>query len=343
MTTAPLRQWIGYDWFKLIVAIILVLLLLSFWLSSAGTPAAQVVPAAAPAATAAPVAAPVAQVAPAATVAPATAPAATLAPAAPVAANIMPTLNMPTDVLLAGAITLSGTAAPNATIQVLADGQPLGTAKADAGGAWSLDATLDTPGDHAIIVQALDDTGAAAMASAPVSITLAAPASPVAAPTLNVPSGALTSGAITLSGTGTPNAQIEILVDGQSVGQASVGADGTWSLPATLPAGEHTIDVRALDSAGATVAEAAQARVTVAAAGPAAPPVASAAPAISFPAEGAQLPSGLFTISGTGTPGSQIEVLDSDKVIGTATVSPDGTWSLPVTPPTAPGRLAAPM
>jgi hypothetical protein len=342
MTTAPLRQWIGYDWFKLIVAIILVLLLLSFWLTGAGAPAAQV----APAATAAPAAAPAAQVAPAATVAsaataaPAAAPAATVAPAAIPAATVapasvaainIPTLNVPSGALAPGAITLSGTAAPNAAIQVLADGQPLGTAKADAGGAWSLDATLDTPGEHAIIVQALDDTGAAAAASAPVSITLAAPAAAITAPTLNTPSGTLVPGAITLSGTGTPNAQIEILLDGQSVGKASVGADGAWSLPVTLPVGEHTINVRALDSAGATVAEAEQVRVTVAA-GPAAPPVAGAAPAISFPAEGAQLPSGPFTISGTGAPGSQIEVLDSDKVIGTATVGTDGTWSLPVTP-----------
>ena len=40
MTTAPMRQWIGYDWFKLIVAIILVLLLLSFWIAGVGTPIA---------------------------------------------------------------------------------------------------------------------------------------------------------------------------------------------------------------------------------------------------------------------------------------------------------------
>jgi hypothetical protein len=235
MTTAPVRQWIGYDWFKLIVAIILVLLLLIFWLTGGGTPAVQVAPAVAPAATAAP----------------------------------------------AGQVATVATAAPVATV---------------------------------------------AAPAAP-----AAPVAPIAAPTLNTPSSTLTPGAITFSGTGLPNAQIEILLDGQSVGKASVSADGTWSLPATLLVGEHTINVRALDSAGATVAEAEQVRVTVAA-GPAAPPVAGAAPAISFPAEGAQLPSGPFTISGTGAPGSQIEVLDSDKVIGTATVGTNGTWSLPVTP-----------
>jgi hypothetical protein len=135
-----------------------------------------------------------------------------------------------------------------------------------------------------------------------------------------------------LSGTGAPGTQIEIFVDGQSAGRASVGADGTWSLPATLSAGEHALSVHALDATGATVAESDAARVTVAAASPAAQPAAGAAPAISFPAEGAQIASEPFTITGTGTPGSQIEVLDSDKVIGSATVGADGTWSLPVTP-----------
>jgi hypothetical protein len=227
---------------------------------------------------------------------------------------------------------LSGTAAPNSQVQVLVDGQPIGTAKADAGGAWSLNATIDKPGDHTIVVQALDDKGAVAAAAEPVTIALTAPAPQIAAPTLNLPTGALNPGAIPLSGTGTPNSQVEILVDGQSVGKATVGADGAWSLPATLAAGEHEIAVRALDAAGAVAAEASPARVSVAAAPAAAPPAAAAAPAIGFPADGAQLQSGPFTMTGTGTPGSQIEILDSDKVIGTVTVGADGTWSLPITP-----------
>ncbi len=311
MTTAPMRQWLGYDWFKLIVAIILVLLLLTLSLTGAGTPTANVTPAA--------------------TIAPAVAPAVQVA---------MPILTSPADGTSAapGAITFSGTAGPNAAIQILVDGQPISKTTADASGAWSLDATLDTPGDHAIVVQALDDKGAVAAAAAPVSIALAAtgatgaPAAQLAAPTLNVPTGVLTPGALALSGTGRPSSQIEILVDGQSAGQAIVGADGTWMLPIALVAGEHVISVRALDPSGAPAAGSSPVRVTVAAASPVAPHVAGDAPAISFPADGAQIPSGPFTMTGTGTPGSQIEVLDSDKVIGSMAVGADGTWSLPITP-----------
>lgn len=53
---------------------------------------------------------------------------------------------------------------------------------------------------------------------------------------------------------------------------------------------------------------------------------------ISFPADNATLGTDPFTMKGTGTPGSTIEILDSDKVIGTVTVGADGTWSFPITP-----------
>ena len=175
MTTAPMRQWIGYDWFKLIVAIILVLLLLSFWLGGVGTPAAQVVPAAAPRRNRCASCCTRRTVAPAATVAPRCRACCTRRNGrarCAVATISAPTLNVPTGALAPGAITFNGTAAPNAAIQVLVDGQPIGTAKADASGAWSLDATLETPGDHQIVAQALDDQGAVAAAAAPVSITL---------------------------------------------------------------------------------------------------------------------------------------------------------------------------
>ena len=61
--------------------------------------------------------------------------------------------------------------------------------------------------------------------------------------------------------------------------------------------------------------------------------VAEAAPAITAPAAGASVAAGQpLTISGTGTPGSTIEVLSGDTVVGTATVGDDGAWTMDVTP-----------
>jgi hypothetical protein len=59
------------------------------------------------------------------------------------------------------------------------------------------------------------------------------------------------------------------------------------------------------------------------------------------PADGAQLDSDSVTLSGTGTPGSQIEILDSDKVVGTAAVGADGTWSFQATPTGATAAYSA--
>ncbi len=68
-------------------------------------------------------------------------------------------------------------------------------------------------------------------------------------------------------------------------------------------------------------------------------PVAAGALTISVPKEGEQLPVGPITISGTGPPGSQIEIRDGDQVVGTTTVKDDGTWSVTYTP-SVPGTAA---
>ncbi|MFN8456604.1 MAG: Ig-like domain-containing protein [Anaerolineae bacterium] len=51
---------------------------------------------------------------------------------------------------------------------------------------------------------------------------------------MNIPSGLLAPGEITLTGTGTPGSQVAVVVDGKVVGTATVGADGTWNLPIQL-------------------------------------------------------------------------------------------------------------
>ena len=294
--------WIGYDWFKLIVAIILALLLLVFGMSGAGT-------AGTPSVTAVPSAA------------------ATAVAAAPTAAVQIsaPVLNIPAT-LAAGAVMLSGTGTPNSQVDVLVDGVSVGKATVGADGSWSLPTTL-TAGEHKIEANALDSGGKVAASASPATVKVAAA---LAAPVLKLPA-TLTAGAVTLSGTGTPNSQVDVLVDGVSVGKATVGADGSWSLPATLTAGDHKIEANALDADGKVAASASPATVTIAAAATAtvaatAAPTA-AAPSLNPPSVSA---AGETTLSGTGTPGSEVEVLIDGVSVGKATVGADGTWSLPV-------------
>ena len=301
------RRWIGYDWFKLVVAIVLAVLLLLFR-PGTGAQTTVVAPAASlPAATAAP-AIP------------------TAAPAVP-AAIVAPSLTAPAAgaTLATGPITFSGTAAPGAEIQVVVDGVPVGKARAGADGQWSLSATVDKPGDRQVVVQALDAQGAVAAAANPATVSIGAPAAK--APTIAAPAeGAIAGGSLTLSGTGTPGSRIEILDGDKVIGTAAVAADGTWSFPTAPQPGTHAYSARVAGDASA-----ASAPVSVAVPAPQAP-AAAQPPAITAPANDAKLNSGPFTMTGTAAPGAQIEILDSDKVIGTVTAGAYGTWSLPVTP-----------
>ena len=310
MTT---RGWIGYDWFKLIVAIILAILLLWLWFTLNAASA---------------VVAPVA-----ATTAPAVAAAAT---GVTVSAPRLPALAAPAAgaAIAVGATSFNGTGEPGATVQVVIDGKPVGTAKVGSDGTWKLDAPLDTPGAHSVVVQTVDAAGAKLNEAAPVSLTVAAPTAvaattaPTAAaqvPTVAAPTGALTAGPITLTGTGTPGEQVEVLVNGQPVGTATVGADGTWSLPTTLAAGDAEVSVR---SASNPANISPPVKLTVGA-GAAAPTATAQAPTLTVPT--GPTAAGPVTLSGTGTPGEQVEVLVNGQPVGTATVGADGKWSLPAT------------
>jgi hypothetical protein len=326
MNQAVERRWIGYDWFKLIVGLVLTALLLLFR-PTAGTESTAVTPA---------------------TSSPA------VATAAPRVQIVAPVLTSPGAGLQAapGPITFSGTAAPGVEVQVLVDGAPVGKVRVGADGAWTLNVTVDKPGAHQIVVQALDDKGAVAAAANPATLSISAPtpqiaatASQLALPTLDLPNQPLTAGDVVLSGTGIPGAKIGIVVDGAPAIMATVGTDGKWSLPVTLSPGDHEIVAQTLDTTGQVAAAASPLRVSVSAAAQVptaetgANPTAETggtttgqAPVITTPADGAELDGGPITISGTGVAGSQIEILDSDKVIGTVAVGADGTWSFEATP-----------
>jgi hypothetical protein len=325
MNNAIERRWIGYDWFKLAVAIILALLLLVFR----------------------PIAAPVAttpqggSAAPAATAAPAAAPAA-----------VIPAINAPGAAAPDGKLTLTGTGAPGAEVEIIADGASVGKATIGADGAWSLPITLPA-GEHEIVARALD---AGAAVSSPVRVAVAAPAAapttaavaptvaaapqPAAqAPAITAPaSGAsVEAGNLMLIGTGTPGATIEILDGNAVIGTTTAGADGAWSFEATAAAGAHAYTARV---AGETSASA-PIDVSVATPPNAAGGAPGAAPAITSPADGATLDAGPIALAGTGAPGATIEILDSDKVLGTTTVGADGTWSFEATPSGGTAALSA--
>ena len=275
-------KWIGYDWFKLLTALILLLLLIGAWLAFGGPPPRLP-----------PLLAPVVG-----------------APAAGAT-------------LTAGAVTFSGQATPGSTVRVVIDGAPLGTVTADGSGMWSLMTTLDRAGQYQIVAEALRPDGTVVARSVPQNLIVSALA--IAAPTLNLPDRAA-PGNVAFRGEGAPGSIVEVLVDGQPVGQTTVGADGRWSLVGNVAAGERQVVARVIDASGAPGAAA-----------PASMLMVIAPPVITSLRDGAQVTAGKLTLSGVGQPGSQVELRDGDRVLGTVTVAADGQWRFEYDAP--PGAL----
>jgi len=92
-------------------------------------------------------------------------------------------------------------------------------------------------------VPAVQPTAQATIVAAPVA------AIPVVLSTREV----IFAGPYILQGTGTPGSIVELLVNGASIGTATVGADGRWSLDTTLEVGDNEILARAVDSSGAVL------------------------------------------------------------------------------------------
>ncbi|MBK7218058.1 MAG: fasciclin domain-containing protein [Candidatus Promineofilum sp.] len=156
---------------------------------------------------------------------------------------------------LSDAWSLAGVAAPGTTVTILSGGAVLGETTADDTGAWSLALPAAGLGGE-LAIQSTDAAGAlvtttVAVGPRPPSIT--APGQIATAPDgrglLIVPVGVAA-----WTGRATPGTQVEVVVDGQSTGVATVDDGGNWSLPVDLPAGSHTVQINSLDAAGVLLA-----------------------------------------------------------------------------------------
>jgi uncharacterized protein (TIGR03663 family) len=152
----------------------------------------------------------------------------------------------------------------------------------------------------------------------------------LAAPTLKfpAPSAEIPGGQLTLIGTGRPGSRVRILIDGQLIGAVDVDEDGIWMLTTELTTpGVHEVTLQALiwspetglEEVAAT-SESVQLTIRM---------EASAPPVLTLE-EGAKLPAGEVTLSGTSEPNSEVRVLVDGDPIGVAQADEAGNWSLVV-------------
>lgn len=304
------RRWQGRDWLKALVAGGLALSLMR--------PGATVAPVAAPTAVA--VATPLPAIV--STVVPTVAP--TVAPAAEA-----PLILSTREAVQAGPYTVQGSGTPGSLVEVLVNGASVGTATVGADGRWSLPTTLEA-GSIELGARAVDPAGAVIAEGEPITLGVQAAAAAGATATIGLPAaaapvittdlGAVAAGPVDLQGTGTPGSLVEILINGASVGTATVGADGAWTFPANVDAGSTEITARAVNESGAVIAEGEPVTVGDGAGAAVAVPTFNAPPG--------DLIGGPALLSGTGTPGTTVRVTVGGVDAGTAVVGPDGNWEL---------------
>lgn len=162
---------------------------------------------------------------------------------------------------LTDAYQFRGTTAPGATVTLATGDVVLGTAVADDAGAWSLAVPVPAAGGE-VRMQVTDATGAIIAQPEPLKLGARPPGLDptgelVTDPTTGVASLIVSPGPSTLAGQAEPGTSVELLMNGQGVGRATVDATGRWSLPVDLPAGNHTLQFNLLDPSGGLLAESA--------------------------------------------------------------------------------------
>ena len=250
----------------------------------------------------------------------------------PIAPLDIPTLDFPQENLIAGAVSLNGTGTPGSRVGIVIDNELVGMADVGEDGTWTFATELGV-GDHGLHVQAIDAAGDVAGESEGYGVSV----SELVQPGFDQTGYEFTPGVVDFSGVGTPGSTVELLANGEVVGTAVVGPDGTWAMPASLEAGDYDLSLRMLAADGSLLAESASVSGTIAAAEDA-ETAEFTAPTFDMPA--ADLTGGEITLTGSGTPGSEIEIVVNGEVVGTAVVNEDGVWSFPTTLPEGEYELA---
>ncbi|KAB1069599.1 Ig-like domain-containing protein, partial [Methylobacterium planeticum] len=183
-------------------------------------------------------------------------------------------------------------------------------------------------GPYAFTATATDAAGNLGAPSAPVSLTIdtAVPAAPV----VTSAGGATSDTTPAITGTGEAGATVTLLDGTAPVGTATVGQNGGFTVSPGAPLGEgpHNLSVQLTDAAGNVGAPSPAVAVTIDSLAPTIPVVTGGggATADTTPA-----------VTGTAEPGATVTLLNGTTALGTATVNPDGSFTVSPTTPLGQG------
>jgi hypothetical protein len=235
--------------------------------------------------------------------------------------------------------TLTGTAEANSSIKVFDGATQVGTATANASGAWSFTTAALAVGSHSFTAKAMDAAGNTGVASAALAVAVTTTSStPPSAPTIasfSTDSGVVGDGitndnTLTLTGKAAANSTVKVFDGAKQVGTATAGSDGSWSaITSVLNDAKHALTAKVTDASGQTSAASAALTVTIDTSAPGAPTIAESSSSAAF-AKTASLTAGstnAITLTGAAEANSTIDIFDGGKQIGTSTAGANGVWT----------------
>jgi hypothetical protein len=244
---------------------------------------------------------------------------------------------------------LTGTAEAGATVTIIINGSTvLGTAVADASGAWSFTSPALAEGAHILTAEATDAAGNSGDRSSALSVTIdASSATPTLAMAAASDTGISSTDGITsdttptLTGTAEAGATVTIK-DGTTVlGTAVADGTGSWSFTTgTLSTGSHSLTATATDTAGNASAASTPVVITV---DTTAPGTATIDLAAASDTGTSSTDNNTYdttpTVTGTAEAGATVTIKDGTVVLGTTTADSTGAWSFTTGVLPAGGRL----
>lgn len=164
---------------------------------------------------------------------------------------IIPTLNLPSETLYEGMYALSGDGSPEAPLGVILNDEIVSKFNSDEIGAWQTEVELSAGNNDLQIVE-FNKKGEIIAES--MDYRFPALPTPIT-PTFELPSKPVTEGNVAISGVGSPNGTMGLLVNGEIVSEFMSDADGNWKTDVELAVGENSTQVVEFDVNGNIIAE----------------------------------------------------------------------------------------
>jgi peptidase M10/serralysin-like protein/Big-like domain-containing protein/matrixin len=230
-------------------------------------------------------------------------------------------------------LTFTGTAQANSTVNVYDGATLLGTASANAGGAWTFTTGVLSDATHSFSATASDGAGNTSAASTALSVTVdtVAPGAPTIS-SYSTDSGTVGDGitndnTLTLTGTAAAGSTVGVYDGATLLGTATANGSGAWTFTTgALADATHSFTATAADAAGNTSAASTALSVTVDTVAPGAPTISA------YSTDSGTIGDGItndntLTLTGTAAAASTVSIYDGATLLGTAIASGSGAWT----------------